>query len=210
MLKKAPLYNDNKILLKAAVGISTYIIIIIFILFGAEAAEWLTDITDTRILLIPAAAAWTIFIIWAASFTDPVKKLFMYHSAEHKAILCFESGNEITAENIAKQSRFYPRCGTSILTDAVIIYYILSLLIPAGLSYIWYYTAQTAAAAVALFASFKAIRYTIKDGKLSGILSVPGKLMQRITTKEPESIMIECAERALKEITGIITEPGRI
>ena len=64
-----------------------------------------------------------IFVIYmfAVSKMKEIKRVYMYHGAEHKSIFCYESGEEMTVENVRKQSRFHPRCGTSFLLVVVVV-----------------------------------------------------------------------------------------
>ena len=57
----------------------------------------------------------------ACTMMGDIKRLFSYHGAEHKTIFCYENGLELTVENVRKQSRFHPRCGTSFLLVVVVI-----------------------------------------------------------------------------------------
>ena len=67
--------------------------------------------------------------VTAISFTKDVRRTFMYHGAEHKTIFCYENGLELTVENVRKQSRFHPRCGTSFLVLMIIVGIIVSFFI---------------------------------------------------------------------------------
>ena len=70
----------------------------------------------------------TIFVIyvWAVSFMKDIKRVFMYHGAEHKTIFCYESGLPLTVENVRIQRRFHPRCGTSFMILMILISIIFS------------------------------------------------------------------------------------
>ena len=65
--------------------------------------------------------------MWAVSLMSDIKRLFMYHGAEHKSIFCYENGLELTVENVRKQRRFHPRCGTSFIFLTLIISIIISI-----------------------------------------------------------------------------------
>lgn len=58
-----------------------------------------------------------------------IKRVYMYHGAEHKSIFCYESGEEMTVENVRKQSRFHPRCGTSFIFVMIILSILVSSLV---------------------------------------------------------------------------------
>jgi uncharacterized protein YqhQ len=59
-----------------------------------------------------------------------IRRTFMYHGAEHKTIFCYESGEELTVENVKKQRRFHPRCGTSFLILMVLVSILIGFFIP--------------------------------------------------------------------------------
>ena len=131
-----------------------------------------------------------------------IKRTFMYHGAEHKSIACFESGDELTAENAAKHRRFHPRCGTSFM------FLMIALGIFAGvfvkLSFPGLNTLQYSLIRVALLPLIMGIGYEIimiagkHDNIITRIISAPGLWVQRITTKEPTLDMLEVAIVSIK------------
>jgi uncharacterized protein YqhQ len=156
-----------------------------------------------------------ILYMWLVSFMKDIKRTFMYHGAEHKTIFCYENGLELTVENVKKQSRFHPRCGTSFLFLTVFVS--IALMIVVGiLLRIWLpdeiieskllYTLIRTGIAILLIPLMAGIGYELiklagrHDNVLTRIISAPGLLMQRITTKEPDDSMIECAIAAVKEV----------
>ena len=131
-----------------------------------------------------------------------IKRTFMYHGAEHKSIACFESGDELTAENAAKHRRFHPRCGTSFM------FLMIALGIFAGvfvkLSFPGLNTLQYSLIRVALLPLIMGVGYEIimiagkHDNIVTRIISAPGLWVQRITTKEPTPDMLEVAIVSIK------------
>ncbi len=144
-----------------------------------------------------------------------IKRTFMYHGAEHKSIFCYEQGLELTVENVRKQRRFHPRCGTSFLFLMIIVSVVI--MIPIGmllravlpeaiLGSKALFTLIRTGIAVLLLPLMAGIGYELiklagkHDNLLTRIISAPGLWMQRITTKEPDDSMIECAIAALKAV----------
>ena len=127
-----------------------------------------------------------------------IKRVFMYHGAEHKSIFCYEAGLPLTVENVRKQSRFHPRCGTSFMFVMIIIGIIIGFFIP------FQNTLLRAACKLLLLPltvgiGFEFLMYAGKhDNFLVRALSAPGILMQRITTREPSDDQIEIAIKSLK------------
>ena len=146
------------------------------------------------------------------SLMKDIRRTFMYHGAEHKSIACYEAGLELTVENVRKQRRFHPRCGTSFLIVMVIVSIFITMFIPTTLSDngVLNVVLRTAISIVLLplmmSIGYELIKLAGKhDNIFTRIISAPGIWLQRITTKEPEDSMIECAITALK---NVIPEDG--
>lgn len=129
-----------------------------------------------------------------------IKRVFQYHGAEHKTIFCYEYGLDLTVENVRKQIRFHPRCGTSFMVLMLIVGIIIGLFIP--------FTDVVLRSAVKFLLlpltvgiGYELIKICGKhDNIITHIISAPGVWMQHITTKEPEDDMIEVAIRAMQEV----------
>lgn len=150
--------------------------------------------------------------MFAVSFMKDIKRVFMYHGAEHKSIFCFESGLPLTVENVRKQSRFHPRCGTSFIFVILIISILLSSLIAVifpglrNIRAVWMLVKILLLPVVAGL-GYEFIKYAgTHDNKLVCVLSQPGLWMQRITTKEPDDSMIEVGIAALTAVLEGIEE----
>ncbi len=151
-----------------------------------------------------------IFLVYmfAVSYMQDIKRVFMYHGAEHKTIFCYEKGLELTVENVREQRRFHPRCGTSFLILMLIVsivFYQLLLFIPAvrelaNITWLW------ACIKLLLLPVICGIGYELikfcgrHDNWLTRIISAPGLWVQRISTKEPDDGMIEVAIAALSAV----------
>ena len=124
---------------------------------------------------------------------EEIHRVFEYHGAEHKTIACFEAGEELTVENIKKQTRFHPRCGTSFL----ILVLIISILIFSVVT--WSNPLVRTLLKLVLLPVVIGIAYELiqlagrHDNWLTRIISFPGVQLQHITTKEPSDDQIEVA-----------------
>ncbi len=137
------------------------------------------------------------------SLMKDIRRVFMYHGAEHKTIFCYEHGEPLTVENVKKQSRFHPRCGTSFLILTLLVGIIISICIQ--VQTVW----LRVLIKMALLPLTVSIGYELiklagrKDNAFTRIISAPGLWIQRITTREPEDGMIDCAITAF---TAVIPE----
>ena len=165
------------------------------------------DTLDNFRALFEGIIRMVIFVVYIAlvSLMKDIRRTFMYHCAEHKTIFCYESGLDLTVENVKKQSRFHPRCGTSFIFVIIIISVILSsaLSIFTDLrdnTLIWMIV-KIMILPIVTGLSYEFIRYAGKhDNLFVKILAAPGLWMQRLTTKEPDDDMIEVALEAFKTV----------
>ena len=145
-----------------------------------------------------------VLYVWLVSFMKDIKRVFMYHGAEHKTIFCYEKGLPLTVENVRKQSRLHPRCGTSfmilMILISVIISTIVQMIFPNVYDIAWAWTvAKILMLPIICGVGFEVLKACGKyDNILTRIISAPGMWLQKITTKEPEDGMIEIAIAALK------------
>lgn len=129
-----------------------------------------------------------------------IKRVFMYHGAEHKTINCFESGEELTVENVRHNTRFHKRCGTSFLVIVMLVSIILFFFIRTDVLWLRVLSRIILVPAIA-GVSYEFIRYAGKhDNWLVNIISAPGIAMQIITTSEPDDSMIEVAIASLNAV----------
>ncbi len=139
------------------------------------------------------------YVVLVSKMED-IKRVFQYHGAEHKTIFCYEAGEELTIENVKKQKRLHPRCGTSFLIFVMIISIILFSFIS------WEDKIMRIVIRLLLLPVVAGISYEIikfagrHDGAIVRIISAPGMWLQKITTKEPDESQIEVAIEALKSV----------
>lgn len=135
------------------------------------------------------------------SLMKDIRRTFMYHGAEHKTIFCYEQGLELTVENVRKQKRFHPRCGTSFLIIMVLVGIVISFFIPPALPTAVRTLVKLALVPVIMGIGYELIKIAGKyDNWLVRIISAPGMWLQRITTVEPDDDMIECAIIAIEKV----------
>lgn len=139
----------------------------------------------------------SIFIayIGLTALMKDIKRTYEYHGAEHKTIACYEAGEELTVENVRKHRRFHPRCGTSFMFLVLFI----SIIVFSAFQVPWDVLWLRVLIKVAILPIIVAIAYEcIKlagryDNWFTKIISAPGLLIQRLTTREPDDSQIECA-----------------
>ncbi|HHT53587.1 MAG TPA: DUF1385 domain-containing protein [Clostridiales bacterium] len=146
------------------------------------------------------------YLVFVTLLRD-IRRTFAYHGAEHKTVACYEAGLELTVENARAQKRFHPRCGTSFLILILLVSIIITMFIPANLSengtlnVILRSLIGISLLPVMMSLGYELIRIAGKrDNLLIRIISAPGLWLQRITTKEPDDDMLECAIVALKNV----------
>lgn len=143
-----------------------------------------------------------IFILYilAISLMKDIRRLFMYHGAEHKCINCIEHGRPLTVRNVKRSSRQHKRCGTSFIFFVFIVSIVLFFFIRVD------NTLQKVVLRILLIPVVAGISYEIirlagrSNNLLVRILSAPGLLVQKLTTKEPDEQMIEVAITAVEAV----------
>ncbi len=134
-----------------------------------------------------------IFVGYVAgiSLMPDIKRVYMYHGAEHKCINCVEHGMELTLENVRKSSKQHKRCGTSFLLLVMLISILLFMFIYVKSRWLRLFLCLALIPVIAGI-SYEFIRLAgRKDNGFVNLLSKPGLMLQKITTREPEDSMIE-------------------
>jgi len=137
----------------------------------------------------------------ATLLMEDMKRVFMYHGAEHKTVFAWEDGQTLTIENVRKYSTRHPRCGTSFILVVMIISILVFSLLgrPDFLHRVVY---KLMLLPVVAGISYEIIRFTGKYRHWKWVqgLSWPGLLLQKITTREPTDEQIEVAITAMKKV----------
>ena len=158
--------------------------------------------SETMLVIVEGMLRIGIFLLYVALISQmkDMKRVFMYHGAEHKTINCLEHGEELTVENVKKYSRIHKRCGTSFLLIVMIISMIFFLFI--RVDGLWARMAfRILLVPVIAGVSYEFIKFAGKsDSKIVQILSTPGMWLQKLTTREPEEDMIEVAIQSVESV----------
>ena len=141
-----------------------------------------------------------ILYIFLCTLVKDVRTTFEYHGAEHKCIFCYEAGDALTVENVRKQRRFHPRCGTSFL----LIVLVLSILVSSIVTWdnmLIRVALKLLMLPVVCGLSYELIKFAGRHTNLlTRIISAPGLWLQRLTTNEPNDRQIEVAITAMERV----------
>lgn len=202
--KKESSETTNALLMVLAVIASLVISITLFmvlpVLLSNLFARWIESVF--LLSLMEGILRLFIFIgyILLSSLMKDIKRVFMYHGAEHKTINCIEHGFELTMENVKWQSKAHKRCGTSFMLLVMLISLVFFVILrPETLAL----RILSRVLLVPLIAgiSYEFIRLAGKsENKIVNILSKPGLWMQALTTKEPDDDMIEVAIKSVDTV----------
>ncbi|MEJ5165894.1 MAG: DUF1385 domain-containing protein [Thermoanaerobaculia bacterium] len=141
-----------------------------------------------------------IYILILNLFKD-FKRFFAYHGAEHKVVHTYEAGEELTIENARGKSPLHPRCGTSFLLFVVVLSIFVFSLIPNDLNFVSKFSFRLLLLPFIAGISYEAIRlsYYLRNNIIGKALSLPGLMLQKLTTREPDDSMLEVAIFSLKK-----------
>lgn len=153
--------------------------------------------------LVEGVIRMAVFIgyILAISKMPDIKRVFMYHGAEHKAVHALESGRELTVESASSFSTLHPRCGTSFLLIVMVISIFVFALLGEG-SLLWRVGSRILVFPVVAGLGYEFIKLTSRYAHTgwARFLMAPGLWLQKLTTGEPDADQIEVAVCALKAV----------
>ena len=145
-----------------------------------------------------------------------IKRLFMYHGAEHKVISCYEEGLELTVENAKKMSTKHDRCGTTFMFIVMLFSMLFFTVVPVSmitvgngaLTFIVQFLIRVALIPVIAGVSYELLKLFAKyDNIFTRIGKAPGLWLQRLSTKEPEDDMLEVSIAAFTEVMKLEADP---
>lgn len=195
VLTKEQQERQDSLMMGGTVAFSIVLAVAIFMILPYYISVFFQRFTDSDMLIavLEGLIRLAIFIgyVAAISLMPDIKRVYMYHGAEHKCINCIEHGMDLTVENVRKSSRLHKRCGTSFLLIVMIISIFFFMFIHVD-SRVLRLVLRLVLIPVIAGVSFEFIRLAGRsDNALINLLSKPGLLLQHITTKEPEDDMIE-------------------
>ncbi len=150
-----------------------------------------------------------VLYIYLISLLKDIKRLFMYHGAEHKTITCYEKGLDLTVANVKRMERVHDRCGTTFMFLVMMLSIFFFMFFPvdfikggnAVLNYVLRVLFRIACIPIVAGLSYEMLKFLAKfDNPLTRALKLPGLLLQRLTTREPDDDMIEVAITAFTTV----------
>ena len=188
----------EKLLMGFTVALSICLAVGIFMALPAFLAGLLGKVIHSQFALsaLEGVVRLLLFILYVAliSRMEDIRRVFMYHGAEHKCINCIEHGLELNVENVRNSSREHKRCGTSFMLFVMLISIVLFMFI------------HTETMWMRVLSRVAGISYEIlrlagsSDNFLINLISKPGLALQKMTTKEPDDDMIEVAIQAVEAV----------
>ena len=204
MLDKKEKEEGDKAYIIGTLVLSLIFAIGLFMLLPAFISNLLYKVTDRHWIVnlsegLIRMGIFLLYVIVISKMPD-IKRTFMYHGAEHKAINCMEAGDDLTPENVLKHTRFHRRCVTSFLFIVMFVSIIVFMFVKTDV--IWLrLLSRILLIPVIGGISYEFIRYAgAHDNAISRILSAPGLWIQRLTTKEPDLAMAEVAIKAVEAV----------
>ena len=192
------------ILMAVSVIVAIVLSVGVFVLLPTVIVNLLSGVIKSVILLnlIEGCLRIVMFIGYIAVISNmkDIRRVFEYHGAEHKTIHCFENGKELTPENAKEFVRLHPRCGTSFLMFVMVISLILFSLCG------WPNLTMRIASRLLLIPVVAAVSFEIlqwagrSNNRFVEIVSVPGLLLQKLTTREPDASELEVAIVSMKAV----------
>lgn len=160
-----------------------------------------------------------IFLAYLAliSLMKDIKRLFMYHGAEHKTISCYENGLELTPENAQKMSRQHDRCGTTFLFIVMVVSMLFFTVVPVSmidvgngfLTFLVQLLIRLALIPIVAGVSYEFLKLFARyDNVFTRICKAPGLALQKLTTREPDESMLEVAIAAFNEVLKLEEDPA--
>ncbi len=201
--KKQSESNDklmNTLVTLLSIAMAVGLFIVLPYLISAFFARYIRN--DSLLAIVEGCIRIGIFLlyVWGISAMSDIKRLYGYHGAEHKCINCIEKGRPLTVHNVMRSSRLHKRCGTSFIFFVLIVSIVLFFFIRVD-NMILKVCLRILLMPVVAGISYELIRLAGRsDNVIMKVLSAPGMLIQRITTKEPDKQMVEVAIAAVEAV----------
>ena len=204
MLDKLFKGNAEKVVMGLTVVFSIVMAVGIFMILPYFLTNFLRNyvVHNSLLAIIEGVVRVGIFVLYVflISRMNDIQRVFMYHGAEHKCINCIESGLELNVENVLKSSKHHKRCGTSFMFIVMVVSIIFFIFIDVT-SPVLRVVIRLMLIPIIAGVSYELIKLAGKsDSKFVQIISYPGMLMQKLTTKEPDAEMVEVAIAAVEAV----------
>lgn len=196
--KQEDLMMAGTMVLSFAMAIGIFMILPYFL--SGLLKKWVPSYTVR--LIFEGIIRIAIFVAYVAaiSLMKDIKRLYQYHGAEHKCINCIESGLPLTVENVRKSSKEHKRCGTSFMLFVMIVGIVLLFFVRVE-SVLMRVLVRIALLPVIAGISYELIKWAgYSENPIVTVLSKPGLMLQRLTTKEPDDSMIEVGIQSVEAV----------
>lgn len=196
--------NAEKLLMGITTVFSIVLAVAVFIVLPYFLASLLQEyVRNTSLMaIIEGAIRIVIFLLYVVGISamKDIRRVYQYHGAEHKCINCIEKGRPLTVRNVMRSSRLHKRCGTSfmffVMFVSIILFFFIRVQNP-----VYRVIIRILLIPVIAGISYEIIRLAGRSNNIFvRILSAPGMLIQRLTTKEPDESMAEVAIKAVEAV----------
>ncbi len=196
--------NAEKVVMGLTIAFSIVMAVGIFMVLPYLLTNLLRDyvVSNSLLAIIEGVVRVGIFILYVflISRMKDIQRVFMYHGAEHKCINCIENGMELNVENVLLSSKHHKRCGTSFLFIVMVVSIIFFIFIDVT-SPVLRVAIRLVLVPVIAGVSYELIKLAGRsENWFVKVISYPGMLMQRLTTKEPDAEMVEVAIAAVEAV----------
>jgi len=191
-----------------SIAIGTVLAIALFVVLPLFAVRSVRAWLPNSSLFVLVEGILRIFIlvayIWVVSQVKQLRRVFEYHGAEHKTIHALEAGLDLTPDNVRRFSPLHPRCGTSFLLIVMVLAIVVFTFVGVpGL--LWLVISRLLGIPLIIGLSYEVIKYAgkHKDSRIMHVVTYPGLLLQKLTTREPDIPQIEVAIAALEAVAAV-------
>lgn len=173
----------------------------LFIVLPAAAAGWLVrEESEVSFVVLEAVIRLVLFVgyIWAIGRSKEIRRVFLYHGAEHMAIHAFEAGEPLSVDSVRRYRPEHPRCGTSFLLIVIIVAIVVFSFVGRP-DWFWLIVSRVLGIPVIAGISYELLKWSGTHGgeRFAKVMAAPGLWLQRLTTGVPEEDMIEVAVTSL-------------
>ncbi len=194
----------EKLLMGFTVALSIALAVVLFMLTPLFISSLFGRVIKSSLVLAILEGVIRLIIFFAyiiaISQMKDIQRVFMYHGAEHKTINCIEHGEELTPENAAKHSRLHKRCGTSFLLIVMVISVVCFIFIRVD-GFLVKVLSRIVLVPIIAGVSYEIIQWAGRsESRLVEIVSRPGMMLQKLTTREPDLEMLEVAIASIEAI----------
>ena len=175
-----------------------------FFLLPVFASKGFESLVDSNLLanIVEGVIRLVLFLLYVIVIgrTEDIRRVFMYHGAEHMAVHAYENGEKLTTESVSKYPTAHPRCGTAFLLVVMLVAIILFAFIPRDPLW-WLITSRIVLIPAIAAASYETIRLRgiYSSNPIAKMIAVPGLVLQGLTTRKPDPDQIEVAIVAMQE-----------